>query len=92
MQRLDLRVGWNCGSAASTEFESPVTVGKEWDFSAWLPSEVAAQIEVDTDGGGVTRYLIEPSPSRGRLRACDSPTDAPALASANADRDNGITV
>ena len=86
------RVGWSCGSAVSTEFESPVTVGKEWGFSAWLPSEGAAQIEVDADGGGVTRYLIEPSPSRGRLRACDSTTDATALASANADRDNGTTV
>ena len=39
----------------STEFDRPVTSGKEWGFSAWLPPGDAAQIEVDTDGTGAAR-------------------------------------
>jgi hypothetical protein len=34
-----------------------VTVGKEWGFSAWLPSEGAARIEVGTDDGGAARRV-----------------------------------
>ena len=39
----------------STEFDRPVTPGKEWGFSAWLPPEGATRIEVETDGGGAAR-------------------------------------
>ena len=39
----------------STEFERPVTSGKEWGVSAWLPPEGAAQVETGTDGGGAAR-------------------------------------
>jgi diamine N-acetyltransferase len=39
----------------SSEFERPVTSGKEWGFSAWLPPGGAARIEVETDEGGATR-------------------------------------
>jgi len=35
--------------------ERPVTGGKEWDFSAWLPPGDAARIEVETVEGGATR-------------------------------------
>ena len=49
------RVGWSCGSAVSTEFERPVTPGKEWGFSAWLPPGGTAQIEVGTDDDGTVR-------------------------------------
>ena len=34
----------------STEFERPVTHGREWGFSAWLPPG-APRIEVGTDEG-----------------------------------------
>ncbi|HJQ27856.1 MAG TPA: GNAT family protein [Rubrobacter sp.] len=34
----------------SSEFERPVTRGKEWGLSAWLSQEGTAQIEVKTDG------------------------------------------
>ena len=33
----------------STEFERPVTPGKEWGSSAWLPPEGTARIEVETE-------------------------------------------
>jgi len=36
----------------SSEFERPVTPGKEWGFSAWLPPGSTARIEVGTDDGG----------------------------------------
>jgi RimJ/RimL family protein N-acetyltransferase len=39
----------------SSEFERPVTPGKEWGFSAWLSTEGTARIEVDTDEGQATR-------------------------------------
>ena len=35
--------------------ERPVTPGKEWGFSAWLPPGGTAQIEVSTDDGGAAR-------------------------------------
>jgi hypothetical protein len=36
----------------SSEFERPVTGGKEWGFSAWLPPGGAARLELGTDDGG----------------------------------------
>jgi diamine N-acetyltransferase len=33
----------------ASEFERPVTPGKDWGFSAWLPTDGAARIEVETD-------------------------------------------
>ena len=39
----------------SSEFERPVTPGKVWGFSAWLPPGGTPQIEVGTDGGGGSR-------------------------------------
>ena len=36
----------------SSEFERPVTPGKVWGFSAWLPPGGTPQIEVGTDDGG----------------------------------------
>jgi hypothetical protein len=39
----------------SSEFERPVTLGKDWGFSAWLPPEGASRIEVGTDPGGMAR-------------------------------------
>jgi hypothetical protein len=38
-----------------TDFERPVTPGKEWGFSAWLPPGGTARIEVGTDDGGTSR-------------------------------------
>jgi diamine N-acetyltransferase len=32
----------------ASEFERPVTPGKEWGFSAWLPTGGTARIEVET--------------------------------------------
>jgi hypothetical protein len=32
----------------ATEFERPVTPGKEWGFSAWLPTDGTARIDVET--------------------------------------------
>ncbi len=39
----------------SSEFERPVTPGKEWGLSAWLPPGGTARIEVETDEGGAAR-------------------------------------
>ena len=39
----------------SSEFERPVTPGKEWGFSAWLPPGGTARIEVDTDDSVAAR-------------------------------------
>ncbi len=39
----------------ATGFESPVTPGKEWGFSAWLSPKGTQRIEVETDHGGVAR-------------------------------------
>ena len=40
----------------SSEFERPVTHGKEWGFSAWIPPGGAARIELGTDeDGGAAR-------------------------------------
>jgi hypothetical protein len=33
----------------SSEFESPVTLGKDWGLSAWLTPEGTKRIEVETD-------------------------------------------
>ena len=38
----------------STEFERPVTEGKDWGFSAWLSPGGTTQIEVSTDEGGAS--------------------------------------
>ena len=39
----------------SSEFERPVTSGKEWGFSAWLPPGGTARIEVGTDDSVAAR-------------------------------------
>jgi len=39
----------------STEFERPVTPGKDWGLSAWLSPEGTTRIEVGTDYGGTAR-------------------------------------
>ena len=39
----------------SSEFERPVTPGKEWGFSAWLPPGGTARIEVGTDDSVAAR-------------------------------------
>ena len=33
----------------ASELERPVTAGKKWGFSAWLPPEGEARIEVGND-------------------------------------------
>ena len=33
----------------ASEFERPVTPGKGWGFSAWLPTDGTARIEVQTN-------------------------------------------
>jgi diamine N-acetyltransferase len=39
----------------SSEFERPLTPGKDWGSSAWLSPRGTAQIEVGTDDGGAAR-------------------------------------
>ena len=39
----------------SSEFERPVTPGKQWGFSAWLPPGSTARIEVGTDDSVAAR-------------------------------------
>jgi len=39
----------------SSEFERPVTAGKDWGFSAWLPPDGTTRIEIGPDHGGAAR-------------------------------------
>lgn len=51
----------------SDEFERPVTAGKQWGFSTWLPPEGTARIEAGTGCGGpgaVRRTTGEASSAR----------------------------
>src|SRR5918993_3614654 len=55
----------------SSEFERPVTSGKVWGFSAWLPPGGPPQIEVGTDDGG------GPAKRRGVYRVAEAPGHGP---------------
>ena len=39
----------------SSEFESPVTLGKDWGLSAWLSPEGTTRIEIKPDERGIAR-------------------------------------
>lgn len=63
----------------SSEFERPVTSGKVWGFSAWLPPGGPPQIEVGTDDGGGPAKRRGGVPSSGGPWARACPWSPPVL-------------